>query len=138
MIFVQHDHLVWDPSRYRKPRKKWGRLIRSDKEKLDDMLSHHLDAVQDYLYEKKNEYEEQDEGLNNLLNHQQSGLRSPPLPSGTRSPRLPDSRQGSVPSAGNANMPPLGFFTVSNSPRMSSTNSPRSPRSPLRGEFRRI
>ncbi|KAF2688822.1 hypothetical protein K458DRAFT_384988 [Lentithecium fluviatile CBS 122367] len=137
-IFVRHGHYIFDPSRYQKRRKKWGNIIQSEAEILEDMLTHHQEDVREYLLEKKTEYEARERQAS-LANSFQQGLKSPPLPSGSgsRSPALADSRQGSASGVRSPKMPPLGFFTVStNSPRLG-TGSPRSPRSPLKGDFRR-
>jgi len=137
---------MFDPNRYHKKRKKWGKILQSDKDKLEDMLSYHRESVQEYLLEKKIEYEERQRqtSLANTYQQQQGGMKSPPLPSGSRagshsSPGLSDARQGSVPhSRKSPKLPPVGFYTVAaNSPRLG-TGSPRSPKSPLRGDFRRV
>jgi histone deacetylase 6 len=49
---------VWDPSRQRKLRRKLGNLVKSSENSLDAMLEAHMKDVQDYLIEKKEEYEE--------------------------------------------------------------------------------
>lgn len=123
---------MWDTSRARKLRKKWGKLIRTEQTQIDDMLAHQMEEVQQYLLEKKKDFVDPGDDTSTDDNMSQ-GLRSPPLPvSGLRSPR-----QASVPVARNGDrMPPMGFFTVGNSPRLG-TNSPRSPKSPLRQDFRR-
>ncbi|PVH99637.1 hypothetical protein DM02DRAFT_614881 [Periconia macrospinosa] len=53
LIFVDHNHPVWDPNRNRKLRKKWGKLLRSEKSTLEDMLSFHKPEVQKYLLNKR-------------------------------------------------------------------------------------
>lgn len=137
MIFVQNSHYMFDPNRVHKKRKKWGRLIQSNKDKLEDMLSYHKDAVYEYLLEKKTGFEERERQISLINSYHQGGLRSPPLASGSQSPRVSDTRQNSVSNRKSPKLPPVGFFTVSsNSPRLG-THSPRSPRSPLKGDFRR-
>lgn len=97
------------------------------------MLTTHQDEVQAYLLKKKSEYEaELEQARLADERQQQQGLRSPPLASGMRSPRLLEQpRQGSVPTNNtkSKDMPPLGLFSVS---------TPRSPHgSPLRSDFPR-
>jgi histone deacetylase 6 len=133
---------MFDPNRYHKKRKKWGKIVQSDKDKLEDMLSYHQESVHKYLLEKKSEYEERRRQLNLANNYQQGGLRSPPLPSGSgpRSPGLSDARQGSVPNSRKSpKLPPVGFFTVAaNGPGSKLGTGSPSPKSPLRGDFRRV
>ncbi|KAF1970095.1 hypothetical protein BU23DRAFT_214609 [Bimuria novae-zelandiae CBS 107.79] len=131
-IFVQRDHLCWEPSRARKQRKKWGRLIRSEHTQIDDMLVQHQDEVRGYLKEKKDAYVEGGDDTS-VEGNMQEAARSPP----------PAGRQGSVRSSANgegAKLPPIGHFSVGNSLRNSphlGMNSPTRPGSPLRQGFGR-
>ncbi|ORY18010.1 hypothetical protein BCR34DRAFT_583276 [Clohesyomyces aquaticus] len=135
LVFVAPTHHVWDPNRKRKIRIKYGNLKRSNHTNLNEMLLEHQDEVQKYLLQKKSEFETL-EVQTKLADTIQSGLKSPPLPSGANTPRLncAETRQGSVsnsvktPRGAPLGGPPLGFFTVSN-------NSPRSPRSPMKRTF---
>lgn len=85
------------------------------------MLNEHEDEVRELLLRKKNEYdqeEEQEEEESHFANAKQSGLRSPPLPSGTTSRLSAEPRYGSVPlSERTPKLPPIGYFNVSNSPK---------------------
>ncbi|KAL1601458.1 Histone deacetylase hda1 [Paraconiothyrium brasiliense] len=136
-IFVQNNHLCWDPTRARKHRKKWGKLIRSEHVQIDDMLMQHMKEVHEYLLEKKAAFVDHgDDNTSVEDNSQQQPLRSPPLPSGLRSP------QGSVPLSRNGNgdearsrLPPIAYFNVPNS--RTGTLSPTTPGSPLRQGFGR-
>jgi hypothetical protein len=130
---------MFDPNRYHKKRKKWGKIVQSEKDKLDDMLVYHRESVHEYLLNKRDEYEErqrQTSRANSVQQqHEKGGLRSPPL----LVERKDKERAGSVskPKEG-TKLPPLGFFTVGNSPRAGVTSpDPRSPKSPFRGDFRR-
>ncbi|KAK7182955.1 histone deacetylase [Paraphaeosphaeria sporulosa] len=130
-LFVQNNHLCWDPNRARKPRKKWGKLIRSEHTTIDDMLAEHKEEVQQYLLEKKEAYVDPGDDTSVEENIQQP-LRSPPLPMGIRSPgSVPPTKNGH----GDARMPPMAIFTLPNS-RMG-TLSPTAPGSPLRQGFGR-
>ncbi|KAL6708309.1 Histone deacetylase hda1 [Coniothyrium glycines] len=125
MIFVKNSHFVWDPSRQRKLRKKLGRLVQSPKETLDDMLEEHLEDVQNLLLERKSELGESDDYSSRTDDGAQamvSGLRSPPLPGGSHTPR----RSGPPEASRSPLLPPVGMWTVPDS---------RSPRSPMRRAF---
>jgi histone deacetylase 6 len=97
-------------------RKKLGNLIQSPKDGLDDMLEQHLEEVQTLLLEKKGEFEEMndlssrtDEGPQNMA----AGLRSPPLPSVSQTPKRfdPGNRQeGAV--LKSPKMPQMGLFSA--------------------------
>lgn len=134
-IFVKTTHPTWDPTRTRKLRKKWGRLVRSEKTTLDEMLGAHMDDVRRYLLERKRDVEDDaltDDDATDGPNsqQQQQGLRSPPLPMSDPVPQSP--RQGvSMRGGDGMRMPPVGFFSVPGA------QSPRSPMSPLRQDFRR-
>lgn len=137
-IFVQRDHLCWDPSRARKHRKKWGRLIRSEHTQIDDMLVAHKDEVYEFLKGKVDAYVDPGDDTS-LDGDTQQRVRSPPLPAaGLRSPL-----QGSARSNGNGDsikLPPIGHFSVGGSARNSphlGANSPTTPGSPLRQGFGR-
>lgn len=125
---------MWDPSRQRKLRKKFGNIVKSPKNTMDDMLEEHLEEVQNLLLEKKSEFEETN-GLSSQTDEGQQfaagGLRSPPLLSGAHTPKFPEpgSRQEGVPnSLRSPRLPPVGLFSVS-------SMSPRSPRSPMKRAF---
>jgi len=121
MIFVKNSHFVWNPSRQRKMRKKLGNLIQSPKDGLDDMLEQHLEEVQNLLLEKKGEFDE----MNDLSSrtdegpqHMAKGLRSPPLPSASQTPKRfdPGNRQeGAI--LKSPKMPQMGLFSASPGPR---------------------
>jgi histone deacetylase 6 len=121
MIFVKNSHFVWNPSRQRKMRKKLGNLIQSPKDGLDDMLEQHLEEVQNLLLEKKGEFDE----MNDLSSrtdegpqHMATGLRSPPLPSASQTPKRfdPGNRQeGAI--LKSPKMPQMGLFSASPGPR---------------------
>lgn len=141
-IFVQNDHLCWDPSRARKHRKKWGKLIRSEHTQIDEMLARHKDEVYEYLLEKKDAFVDPGDDTSvdeNALER----MRSPPLDAGLRSPRQASVRSNGI---GNGNgegegakLPPIGHFSVGGSARNSphvGASSP-SPASPLRQGFGR-
>ncbi|KAJ4289743.1 Histone deacetylase hda1 [Kalmusia sp. IMI 367209] len=128
-IYVQPNHTVWDPTRTRKLRKKWGKLIRSEKTTLDDMLAHHMEEVQQLLLQKKHDDEGQSDDKTRPTDSQQHGQGSLPLPMS----EMQTPRQGSVPISRNGEghgMPPIGLYTIG-------ANSPRSPSSPLRQDSRR-
>lgn len=133
-IFLNNSHSIWDPARQRKLRRKLGNITRSSKNTLDDMLEEHMDEVQKLLLERKSEFEEANRFSNQTDEGQQfaaGGLRSPPLPSGTHTPKFPEQglRQESVPtSLRSPRLPPVGMFSVS-------SMSPRSPRSPMKRTF---
>ncbi|KAF2471383.1 uncharacterized protein BDR25DRAFT_26767 [Lindgomyces ingoldianus] len=129
LVFVASTHHVWEPTRQRKIRKKYGKLKKSQCNNLNEMLVEHQDEVKEYLLRKKSEFEES-EMETKLADDIRSGLRSPPLPSGSNTPRPNnvEARPGSVPaSLRSPKMPQVGYFTVS--------NSPRSPRSPMKRTF---
>jgi histone deacetylase 6 len=93
------------------------------------MLEAHMKDVQDYLIEKKEEYEEMND-VSSRADDQIPAvepLKSPPALGRGFTPRT---RQGSVPDAlKSPQMPKMGYFTVP-------SHSP-SPRSPLkRGAFK--
>jgi histone deacetylase 6 len=125
MIFVKNSHFVWDPSRVRKMRKKLGNLVKSPKDTLDDMLEEHLPEVQTLLTEKKNEWEETNDLSSRTDEGPQSGLRSPPLPSGMHTPRN-GTRGESMSNALRNALPQMGMFGVS---------SPKGPRSPVKRPY---
>ncbi|CAI6329932.1 unnamed protein product [Periconia digitata] len=107
LIFVEHDHPVWDPIRNRKQRRKWGKLLRSDKSTLGDMLSYHQPEVKEYILNKRKEFEQQEMRIDLTTDYVQEDMKSPPLH--TRTP----------------GMPPLGLFSVSPNPHRVATASPR-------------
>ncbi|KAF2180195.1 putative histone deacetylase [Zopfia rhizophila CBS 207.26] len=130
-IFVANSHHVWDPNRVRKIRKKYGKLKQSKYDALADMLVAHRDEVTAILLERKDKYEGTDTE-SRVAEVIQQGLRSPPLPSGTSTPVTRTNNTDNRPAAPHAavrspKMPPVGFFTVS--------NSPRSPHSPMKRTF---
>ncbi|KAJ4347879.1 Histone deacetylase hda1 [Didymosphaeria variabile] len=135
MIFVQNDHLCWDPSRGHKRRKKWGKLIRSEHVKLDDMLMQHKEEVQQYLLAKKAPFVDHGDDIS-VDDDSKQPLRSPPLPSGLQSPQgsVPLTRNGYA-EEGRSRLPPVAYFNVSNS--RTGTLSPTAPGSPLRQGFGR-
>jgi histone deacetylase 6 len=129
MIFVKNSHFVWAPTRQRKLRKKLGRLVRSPKDTLDDMLEEHIKEVQTLLSEKKSEFQDSedlssrtDEGPQTMV----TGLRSPPPPSGSHTPKRFEPGAGPSELLRSPRGPTLGYFSVS---------SPRSPRSPVKKTF---
>ncbi|PSN68434.1 putative histone deacetylase [Corynespora cassiicola Philippines] len=87
LIFVEKDHAVWDPSRQRKLRKKWGKLVKSNKDNLNSMLVEHEQEVQELLLKMRSSFEEE-------------------APSGTNTPRGESLKS--------PKLPPMGFFSVSN------------------------
>ncbi|KAF2710887.1 putative histone deacetylase [Pleomassaria siparia CBS 279.74] len=114
LIFVQDTHLVWDPTRNRKVRKKYGNLQKSSKNKVNEMLIEHKEEVLGLLLRKKNEYERIEEEDTPMVNSKQYGLRSPPLPGAS----TPITRHGSTPtSLKSPKMPPVGMFNVSGNPK---------------------
>lgn len=52
--FVANNHLVWDMENPRKAAKRYGTLIRSPKIGLNDMLTQHQAAVQDFIMSRIN------------------------------------------------------------------------------------
>ncbi|KAF2878298.1 putative histone deacetylase [Massariosphaeria phaeospora] len=119
MIFVQQSHHVWDRSGHKKIRRKYGRLIQSSKDPMNDMLLEHQEEVREYLLAKKRQYEKENAVFNGADSRQ--GLRSPTLPSGIQAARFSgDVRQTPKPGQ---KLPPLGFFTAPSS------------RSPLKRSF---
>jgi histone deacetylase 6 len=120
---------VWDPSRQRKLRRKLGNLVKSSENSLDAMLEAHMKDVQDYLIEKKEEYEE----MNDISSRAEDQIpavepvKSPPALARAFTPRL---RQESIPDAlKSPKMPTMGYFSVP-------SHSP-SPKSPFkRGAFK--
>jgi len=53
LIFVSHLHSVWAPGdNSKKPSKRYGRLIRSPKKGLTEMLQAHKDQVTDFMLER--------------------------------------------------------------------------------------
>jgi histone deacetylase 6 len=99
------------------------------------MLAQHKEEVQQYLLEKKEAFVDPGDETSVEENMQQP-MRSPPLPTGLRSP------EGSVPLTRNGHgeeirsrMPPLAFFAVPRS--RTGTHSPTTPGSPLRQGFGR-
>ena len=117
-------------------RQKFGNLVQSPKNTLDEMLAEHQEEVQDVLLQKKKEFEE----LNDLSSRTDEepqavmppGLQSPPLLGGTHVSTHhsePGSRRDSVPNAlRSPRMPAVGMFGVASS-------SPRSPMSPVKKTF---
>ncbi|KAF2640892.1 hypothetical protein P280DRAFT_518234 [Massarina eburnea CBS 473.64] len=129
LIFIEHEHPVWDPTRARKLRRKWGHLVRSDKSKLEDMLVHHKEAAQAYILTKKSEFEER-MAVENFTDEQMQEshpLKSPPQQAAelvrSLGPAIAADKErvSSAPPPGNigkGNMPKLGYFSVgANSPR---------------------
>ncbi|KAH8631706.1 Histone deacetylase [Alternaria alternata] len=112
MIFVKNSHFVWNPSRQRKMRKKLGNLIQSPKDGLDDMLEQHLEEGE---FDEMNDLSSRtDEGPQ----HMATGLRSPPLPSASQTPKRfdPGNRQeGAI--LKSPKMPQMGLFSASPGPR---------------------
>ncbi|KAF2118870.1 hypothetical protein BDV96DRAFT_596684 [Lophiotrema nucula] len=133
LVFVAKSHHVWDPIRQRKLRRKYGNLKRSGHDELNEMLLEHQSEIQSLLLKKKSEYEEQEEQASIANRVTQELLKHPPLSSRTGTPKLNnlDGGHGSVPAALRSprdNLPPMGYFSVS-------SNSPRSPRSPMKRTF---
>ncbi len=46
---MANNHLVWDMDNPRKAAKRYGTLVRSPKVGLNDMLTQHQNAVQDFI-----------------------------------------------------------------------------------------
>lgn len=129
---MKNSHYVWNPNKSRKLR-KLGHLVHSAKDTLNDMLDYHMDEVKTLLLDKKQQWEEMhgtssrtDEEAQTLV----TGLRSPPLPSGTHTPKPlspgPRNNLNIVNPLRSPKMPALGMFGVT---------SPRSPRSPMKRPF---
>jgi histone deacetylase 6 len=59
LVFVASDHHVWDPTRQRKLRKKYGNLRKSPQRGLNHMLTEHFEDVKSLLLQKKAEWEEE-------------------------------------------------------------------------------
>lgn len=122
---------MWDPNRQRKLRKKFGKLVKSKKDQLDEMLVEHFREVQTLLSEMKSEFEEkaaQSSQTDEDLNSSVGGLRSPPLPSGAHTPKHSSVGLREEQTLRSPKMPALGYFSVSSA-------SPRSPRSPMKRTF---
>ena len=47
--FVAHNHLVWDIDGSKKPSKRFGNLVRSPVNGLNDMLGQHQEEAQDFI-----------------------------------------------------------------------------------------
>lgn len=128
-IFVASNHAAWDPERTRKPRKKYGKLHKSSKENLNEMLVKHRSEVTEILDEETHEWrlemEEQEDqkrikikmenaavyGLNGVaLRPQEREIRAGSMPTLVRSPGRP---------------PPMGTFSLG-VPR--GAESPRTPK----------
>ncbi|KAF1961159.1 putative histone deacetylase [Byssothecium circinans] len=141
LIFIDHNHAVWDPLRVRKLRKKWGKLKRSDMTGLEDMLVHHKYEVQKYILALKSEAEERNrEFQNDRKKEPQQFVDASRSRGPSAAPESKNHWQGSSPLAASStgavkNMPKLGYFSVGvRSPKI----EPASPSSgPMKGGFRR-
>ncbi|KAF2660148.1 hypothetical protein K491DRAFT_589511 [Lophiostoma macrostomum CBS 122681] len=86
-IFVANSHNAWSPERRRKPRRKYGQLVRSDYDDLNQMMESHRPEIQELLQQKRKDNEEERKA-SRLDDEEQQGLRSPPLPMNTPAQRL--------------------------------------------------
>ena len=59
LVLVASNHAVWDPERARKPRRKYGRLVKSPFNDLNNMLSQHKEQVTKILFEQIHDWLEQ-------------------------------------------------------------------------------
>ncbi len=50
------NHAAWDPERHRKPRKKYGHLLKSPYTNLNEMLAEHRTKVTDLLNKETEEW----------------------------------------------------------------------------------
>ncbi|KAF1810231.1 hypothetical protein P152DRAFT_105032 [Eremomyces bilateralis CBS 781.70] len=106
LVFVAQDHAVWDPDRQRKQRKKYGKLVRSSNNHLNEMLGEASDQVTQYLTEETEDWREEQE------RKQPKKRKLDPSMAGAID--LREGRASSVPgtSRGSGRLPPLGTFTV--------------------------
>ncbi|OCK79599.1 hypothetical protein K432DRAFT_63137 [Lepidopterella palustris CBS 459.81] len=110
LVFVANNHLAWDPSRTRKLRKKYGKLVRSPHTNLNEMLAEHKSEVTRLLLEDTEGWRKEQAQHNST---KRSAANSFSLRLDER-----DMRAASVPnSLRSPGMPPVGMFTVSSSPR---------------------
>src|ERR1700761_9378189 len=59
LVFVADNHSVWMPERSRKIRKKYGMLVQSPFENLNEMLVEHQDRVFDVMDQQTRPWQEQ-------------------------------------------------------------------------------
>jgi histone deacetylase 6 len=92
------------------------------------MLDEHEEEVEALLLAKRTLYDETDKD-SQFADDDRQGLRSPPLPIGSRRSRMNSVEARSTASSTplkSPKMPPMGLFNV---------NSPKSPRSPMKRNF---
>lgn len=80
LVFVSHAHGVWHTTENRrKPSKRYGRLLRSPKAGLNEMLLHHKTEVYTWIEQRVNirtgDETEDEEGVEDQQEQQQQNLR---------------------------------------------------------------
>ncbi|KAF7585373.1 Histone deacetylase hda1 [Aspergillus hancockii] len=61
LVFVSHTHGVWNPAENRrKPSKRYGHLIQSEKSELSEMLMHHKNEVFQWIEERADNHDSEE------------------------------------------------------------------------------